>query len=352
MSFEFLRSVKVKSHKIILIVFISLLLLPFNSEAQKVTKTGTTAAKFLSIGVGPRANAMGGAFTSLSDDASALYWNPAGISLVPQYEAIFTYTKLFADIDLNFFGLVIPAGEWGSFGVAVTAINYGEMEVTTETFPDGTGEMFSAGSYAFTLSYARAVTEDFLFGINAKYIREDIYNSSAQGFSFDVGTIFTTPFYGIRFSSSITNYGTKMQMTGEDLLIRHDPDPGVSGNNETLDGYYATDEFELPLRLQIGLSKDFYFMDNQRFTIAVDGIHPNDNSQWINVGGEIALLDEQVMLRAGYKTLFLEDTQEGLTIGAGINYSGFEYFKISVDYAFQEYDYLGDTHSFGVRLGF
>jgi hypothetical protein len=342
----------VKKLKIIILVVLSFAIFQPDVFATEVKKTGTTAAKFLSIGIGPRANAMGGAFTSLSNDVSALYWNPAGIALIPTYEGMFTYTKLFADINLNYFGFVIPAGEIGTFGFAVTALDFGQMDVTTEFFPEGTGEQFTAGSYAFGVSYARQITEDFLVGLNIKYIREDIYNSSADGFSFDIGTIFTTPFYGVRFSSSITNYGTKMQITGDDLLVRHDPDPSVNGNNETIDARYATDQFELPLRLQIGISKDFHFMDDQRLTLAVDGIHPNDNGQYLNVGGELALLDELIFLRAGYKTLFLEDSQEGLTLGAGINYGGLEYLKISVDYAYQEYEFLGNTHSFGISLAF
>ncbi len=144
--------------------------------AQEVSKTGTTAAKFLSIGIGARANAMGGAFTAVANDASAMYWNPAGIAPLQKYEALFTYTKLFADINLNYFGAVIPVGELGVIGFNVTAVNIGEMDVTTEYYPDGTGETFNAGSYAFGLSIAKLITEDFSVGITAKYVREDIYN--------------------------------------------------------------------------------------------------------------------------------------------------------------------------------
>ena len=325
--------------------------LPF-TYGSGVRKTGTTAAKFLSIGMGPRANAMGGAFTSVANDASALYWNPAGIALVNSYEGLFTYTSLFADINTNFLGIVIPAGEAGTFGLSVTAVNYGTMEVTTELFPEGTGETFSAGSYEFGVSYARFITDEFLIGASAKYIREDIFNSSANGVAFDIGTIFTTPFYGIKFSSSITNYGTKMQMSGQDLLIQYDSDPTRNGNNANVDANYATDQFELPLRLQIGLSKEFTFLDDQKFIVAIDGIHPNDNSQYVNVGGELSLFKNMISFRAGYKTLFLDDSQEGLTLGVGLNYDGLQFFKISVDYAYQKYTYLGNTHSFGLILDF
>jgi hypothetical protein len=341
---------KVFMNKKLLICIAALLLIPVNG--QQVTKTGTTAAKFLSIGVGARANAMGGAFTAVANDASAMYWNPAGIAGINQYEALFTYTKLFADINLNYFAAVIPVGDLGSLGFNVTALNIGDMEVTTEYFPDGTGETFSAGSYAFGLSFAKMITVDFAVGISAKYVREDIYNSSASGLAFDIGTTFNTPFYGIRFSSSISNYGTKMQMEGDDLLIRHDPDPSRTGNNETIDAYYATDAFELPLRLQIGLARDFMFLNNQRFTIAVDAAHPNDNHQYVNLGGELALFNEMIQLRGGYKTLLLDNSQEGLTLGVGINYGGLDYFNVGIDYAFQQYEFLGNTHSFGVLLKF
>jgi len=340
--------VKIKSITSLLLAF----LLTFNLNAQEVTKTGTTAAKFLSIGIGPRANAMGAAYTSVANDASAMYWNPAGIASLKKTQALFTYTKMFADINLNYFGLVIPVGDYGNLGVNITAINYGKMEVTTEMHPDGIGETFSAGSYAFGLSYARYITENFIVGVNFKYIREDISSSSAQGFAFDIGTIFTTPFYGVKFATSIANYGTKMQMRGDDLIVQHDTDPQRNGNNSSLDAYLATDAFDLPLRLQIGLSRDFEFMKGQRFTFAVDANYPNDNKQWVNVGGELALFDETVFIRGGYKTLFLEDSQEGLTFGFGLHYYGFGAFILAVDYSYQQYKYLDNTHSFGVSLTF
>lgn len=336
-----------------LLVILFLFALMQSQVFSQVTKTGTTAAKFLSIGIGARANAMGGAFTSIANDASALYWNPAGVASLTDFEAMFTYTSLYKDlnININYVAIVLPAGEMGNFGVSVTALDYGEMNVTTVEFPEGTGERFSASNYAFALSYARNITDDFAAGVTVKYILEDIFNSSANGVAFDVGTIFRTPFLGIKFSSIITNYGSKMQMAGEDLLIRYDADPNSNGNNETVDAYYKTDKFDLPLRLQIGLSKDFAFMNEQRFTISVDATHPNDNAEYLNIGGELSFLENLISLRGGYKGLLLENNQEGLTLGVGLQYT-LGIFSVGFDYSYQKFEFLDYVHSFGVGIKF
>ena len=338
--------------KYIWTVAIALSLLSAGSYAQNITKTGTTAAKFLSLGIGPRANAMGGAYTAVADDPYALYWNPAGIASIDQFEALFTFTNLFAGINLDYFGMIIPSGDAGNFALNVTAVNYGSIGVTTETQPDGTGETFTPASYEFGISYAKNITQDFAVGATAKLVTENIYHSNATGIAFDVGTKFLTPFYDVKFASSITNFGTKMQMAGSDLLIRYDVDPARAGSNNTTDANIATDQFDMPLRLQIGIARDFLFLDNQRFTLAVDGVVPNDNNESVNVGGELALFDNVVFLRGGYKSLFLKNSQEGLTLGVGFKYQRAGYIDIGIDYSYQQYTYLGNVNSFGVILNF
>ena len=339
-----------KKHILTMTVALSVMVAPLH--AQNVTKAGTTAAKFLSVGVGPRAIAMGGAFSAIANDASAIYWNPAGIASTDQIQALFSYTGLYGGINLDYLGVVMPGGTAGNFAVSVTAINYGSIGVTTESQPDGTGETFSPASYEFGISYARNITQDFAVGATGKIITESIYHSNASGVAFDVGTIFTTPFYGVKFASSITNFGTKMQMSGNDLLIRYNVDPQRAGSNSTVDANIAADQFDLPLRLQIGMSREFIFLDDQKLTVAVDGIVPNDNNEWLNIGGELALFDNMVFLRGGYKTLFLKNAQEGLTFGIGIKYKKAGYIDIGIDYSYQQYKYLGNVNSFGVMLNF
>lgn len=258
--------------KILYTVVLSMVMfaIPQHAGAQGVTKTGTTASKFLSIGIGPRANAMGGSFTAIANDASAMYWNPAGIATIDEKQVLFTQANWLVDINVNYVGLVLSAGTFGTFGVNATAMTMGEMEITTENYPEGTGQNFSAGSYAFGFAYARNLTQNFMIGANFKYVREDIHQSKATGLAIDLGTLFITPFYGVRFSSSISNFGTKMQMNGDDLLVRHDPDPQREGNNERIDAYYGTDKYDLPLRLQIGISRDFKLMEGYVMRLAAD----------------------------------------------------------------------------------
>jgi len=334
---------------IISLVVLSLIIFPVFGE---VSKTGTTAAKFLSFGVGPRAIAMGSAFTSISNDATAMYWNPAGIAFIDRNQVVFSQTKWILDININYIGLVVPAGDIGVFGVNVTSLSMNDMEVTTELNPEGTGEMFSAGSYSFGFSYARQLYENFTIGFNMKYIREDISKSSAQGFAVDIGTLFNTPFWGIKFSTNISNFGTKLQMTGDDLRFQNDPDEANGGNNESIDAFYSTDAFELPLRLQIGIARDFQIFEGQRFTLSVDAAHPNDNSEYVNFGTELSLLNEMVFLRGGLKSFGMTDREENFTLGAGFRYGELEYLGISLDYAFQNFIHLGDVHTFGFILNF
>jgi len=330
----------------------TLLFLTGSVVSAAVTKTGTTAAKFLSIGIGPRAIAMGGAFTSVVDDATAMYWNPGGLALIDKYQVLFTQANWIADVTVNYIGVAIPAGNVGTFGFNVTALTMDDMDITTEQNPEGTGGRFSAGDYAFGFSFARMLYQDFMIGANVKYVRQDISSSSATSFAIDIGTIFTTPFWGLKFASSITNFGTKLQMTGEDLIIQHDPDPTVFGNNDKIDARYATESFDLPLRLQIGISKDLLFAEGQRLTLAVDAAHPNDNTEFVNVGGELALFDELVFIRGGYKNLFMKDQEETWALGGGINYTSIDFMDIAIDYSYQNFVHLGDVHTFGFFLTF
>ena len=222
-----------------------------SSLGYSVDKTGTTAAKFLSTNIGSKAVGMGGAFTALANDGSAMYWNPAGIGFNRLRNVYVNHSDWIADIAFDYFSLSIPLNKNRFLGINVTSVTMGEMEVTRYGNED-TGETFSASDNAFGLTYALNLTDRFSIGFNGKYIQQTIANNHANGLALDLGTLFDTP-YGFRLGTSISNFGPKMKMTGDDLLVAVDVDESIHGNNESVTGLLATDEFDLPLVLRVGI---------------------------------------------------------------------------------------------------
>lgn len=319
--------------------------------AQSVTKVGTTAAKFLSIPAGARALGMGGAFAAVASDASAMYWNPAGLARMPTSEATFSHAQWIADLSYNYAAAAFVLQDFGTIGVSFTSLGTDEMERTTLQSPEGTGEFFDAGSFAVGVSYARDLTEWFSIGGTVKYVSEYIWNTSATGFAIDLGTLFTTPFPGVKFAAAISNFGTKMQMQGDDLLVLKDISQN-NGNNPNINANLGTDGFDMPLVMRIGLSWEPIGDEDQQLLLAADWLNPSDNSQYVNFGAEYSGLSRIVSVRAGYRAIGLADSEEQFTLGAGVRYFVLPTVGLKFDYAYEQFGRLNNVHKFAVGVLF
>ena len=314
-----------------------------------VSKVGTTSAPFLEIEVGSKAVGMGSAFVAVANDATALYWNPAGISRLPGNETVLIHTEWIANINYDFVGTVFPMGNLGVLGISIISLSTNEMKVRTVDKPEGTGELFSVGDLAVGIAFARNLTTRFSIGFNGKYIRQKIWHMSATGFAIDIGTLFTTPLAGMKIGMSISNFGGKMQMLGKDTFVNFDLAPDQEGSNDRIPANLKTDEFSLPLLFRVGLALEVFNFNSSRMIMAVDAAHPNDNTEYINVGAEYSSND-WLFLRTGYKNLFLLDGEEGLTIGAGIKYALGSNVSIKIDYSYQDFGRLNNAQSFSLAL--
>lgn len=344
-----------KMKKIYITLMIALLASSL-SFAQEVSKVGTTSAVFLGIDVGARAVGRGGAFVASAEDVTGLYWNPAGIARIDGMQVAFSHSQWIADVNFNFVGIAAPLQNLGTIGVNATFVTMDDIERTTILQPMGTGGTFSAGSYAIGLTFARELTDRFSIGMTAKYITENIYNSSARGFAIDIGTLFTTRVPGLKIGMNISNYGTKMQMSGRDLLTQTDIDPTIEGNNYNINANLATDAYDLPLLFRVGISYDLLNGNEKNsLVIGIDANTPNDDVQSINLGGEYLTnlsTDFQVAVRGGYKSLGAEDSQEGLAVGGGVQYKLSGGTQLKVDYAWQDFGVLNNIQKFTLGYQF
>jgi hypothetical protein len=321
---------------------------PFSSSVSNV---GTTAATFLNIGVGSRANAMGGAFTATADDATALYWNPAGLSQCIHPEVTFNHSDWFLDIYHEFIGAVIPAGQH-SFGICMTYVGVPDQKVRTIEEPEGNGNYYNASDLMLGVSYAFQFTNQFSMGFTGKYIRQAIYNSAGSAWAVDFGALYHPSFIKwLSLGMEIANFGSTLRFSGRDINIKVDNDP-KHNSNDRLPASLTTDAYPLPLIFRFGFAMKPINTKNNRFVTAIDLIHPSDNTESVNIGTEYVYHDI-ISLRTGYHSLLERDyeTAGGFTIGFGLQIY-IQKLVIVLDYAYRDFGVLNDVDRFSCSFRF
>ena len=324
----------------------------------------TTSAAFLEIGPGARALGMGSAFVSVANDASSLYWNPAGIVNVSKPEIQSFYSPWLVETEFYYNTAIVPLGTFGTLGLSFTAVTMDEMMVRTvqDPEPNEYGQKFDAGNIAMGIAFAKKLTDRFSFGVKTKFIQESIWQMSAQGVAVDIGTLFITK-RDLRIGMSISNFGGKLGMEGVNTLVDIDVDENIYGNNDRIDGSLGTSKWPLPLMFRFGLSREFTFAQNMKCLVAVDAIHPNNNPEYLNMGIEYSAMD-MVFLRIGkshtlYELKFKdgEGTQgigpeQGLSFGGGIKYQIPRGPILHIDYVFTDFGVFKNIEGYSISLEF
>ena len=334
-------------------LYLSISVMYGQNVVTDVSKSGTTAGTFLEIPVGSTAIGMGSAFVSIANDATALYWNPAGITSMLQNNFMAVHTNWIADTRFDFAGLIIPVGDLGTLGFSVTMLSMGDMMVRTVDQPEGTGEYFSAGDLAIGATYARKLSERFSVGFTGKFIQETIWHEQATAFALDIGTSFKTDLFGgMVIGAALTNFGTPMQMSGRDTRQFISVDPSNSGSNFEIPSDIEMNSWSLPLLFQFGVSTNVVHQEDYRLTVAMDALHPNDDYESMNVGTEFAY-QEYFFLRAGYESLFLPDAEGGFSFGIGVNTKNIaNNFSLLFAYAYRNMGRLDNTNTFSLGVQF
>jgi len=334
-----------------IIIFI-LFIIP--NYAQETNKAGTTAAQFLKIGVGAGSLGMAGASVGLVNDVSSMYWNPAGLAEVNSISVLASYTDWFVDLKHQYFGIVLPVSDDHKFGVSAAILTMGEMEITTEQQPKGTGDFFEASDVMVGLTYSARLVDFFSFGISVKYITQNIYNETASALAVDIGTNLKTGYKGIKVGMALTNFGTAMTLAGRDLQKTYDPNPN-NATNVGIASNLKTESWELPVNFRVGIGWDLMgtgdvmmYDQTHSIKIGIDGNHPNDGPENASIGIEYKW-QNLIALRSGY---YFNDDVRKLSLGFGLNWEVPQSFVIGVDYAYADLDRLGAVHSISLKVGF
>ena len=348
-----------------------ILILSLFDDAFGVYRNGTTSLNFLEVDVASSRAAMGGAGVSFVNDASATYWNPAGLAFINKSDILFFNQSWIADISHTYTSVVIPMQNSSGIGISLNVMNYGDIEVTTLEFQDGSGEFYTALDYSAGISYARRFVEWFGFGATLKYINSQIWHSDASAVSMDLGVQIYTDFLssekgkndGLKLGMSITNYGTRVKYDGLDLTQPIDPDEDY-GNFGNVIGQYKTSNWELPLIFRIGISNNFINSPNHKLNVAIDAIHPNNDKERINIGAQYSLLSSELFnfhVRAGYKGIHIQGLKNGNlrfsspfgpSCGVGLSLPIQQKVKLKADYAVRFVGVFGMVNLLTIGLEF
>jgi hypothetical protein len=355
--------------------------LPVAASAQEGsdrdnTAYGTTSAEFLLLGAGARGTALGGAFSSIATDVSALYYNPSGIALLPRAGALVGTYDYVADTRYSWGGIAFPfSGGSRAIGIQVGTYGFRDQPVYTVEQPDGTGSVYSVSQTFAGITLAQNFSDRFSAGITAKGVFDQLGEVSGSAFAVDFGTNFHASLSGhpIRFSFVLANLGTNLSYSGTALNTEtpRDPIPGeppVPENPQPTE--FRTTGFNLPTIFRVGLAYDLIAGDNSRLTLISDFNQPNNSGAGFSGGGE--WMTERLggsnfgfALRGSYSytsannlnpvdpnstALGDEENLQGLAFGGGLGYDTGN-FNLGLDYAWKYLGVLGGTNFFSVSVG-
>ncbi|MCG2726298.1 MAG: PorV/PorQ family protein [Elusimicrobia bacterium] len=291
----------------------------FNKEA-----IGTTTADFLNLPIGARAAAMGGAYTAISEDASAIFWNPAGLIQISKLSAIFMRTSYVADINYQYMAYAHRMSYDSVLAASALVTDIGAINQT-----DISGNRlgtFTPKDQVITLSYSRAVLEfsdkekDLSMGVSVKHIKSKIV-SETSSFAGDFG-IMTYNFTSLpyRLGIMLTNFGQGLK--------------------------FDTESNALPMTLKLAGALNPF----KNFMLAADIVFPKQNKPNFILGAELNIKPNELTklsIRGGLNSQMLDNSLGGFSFGLGATLHFF-----SLDYAFTPMGELGTAHRMSITFDF
>ncbi len=227
------------------------------ARAGSDERLGTSGALELLIPVGARGSALGPGVTSDIRGAEATFWNPAGLAGTEATEALFSHTQYFGGMKVNYAAVAVPAGHVGVFGFSAKVLSIGDVIVTTEQAPDGTGEILDPNFTVLGASWGRSFTDRLNFGATVNYLNEHVQSMNAAGLAVDFGVQYKTDWRGLSLAMTMKNLGPSMSFDGDNLDVSILP-PGAEPGASNRIVRFTTASFEMPSYFTLGATYDLY----------------------------------------------------------------------------------------------
>jgi hypothetical protein len=335
------------------------LLCALTVSAGNKNRIATAGADELLIPVGARGIAMGGSALASITGIDAVFYNPAGvIRSQADVDASFSTMSHIGDINVSYAAVAVKAGSIGSLALSFKSLGFGDIPVTTEFFPDGTGEVYSPSFVNIGLTYSTLLNDRVSVGATATVVSEKIMSTSASGIAFNFGIQYAgLGLSGLNLGVAIKNVGGQMKYEGSNLLHQgtiNDAQRNANPNWYTVN----TMAFDLPASIEFGLSYIYNIDDNNSVMIASNFQNNNYANDEYKIGGEV-IYENMLFLRAGYSLAPQADDDitgntsyiYGYTFGGGValDLGGTE---ARVDYAYRYIKYFDGKNVFTISLGF
>jgi hypothetical protein len=268
------------------------------------TNVGTSGASFLKLDGGARPSALGDAFVGIADDINAIRYNPAGMSLLKDTQVSATRTQWFQDIDVNQGAIVYPS-QIGAFGISALTMQIQDMDKrgADESYQG----QFDSVDAAYNMSYSRMIVPKWSVGVTARYIKQEIDNTSASSWSGDIGTLKRLNSVPVTLGMAVRNIGQNIK-----FIDKSDPQP------RTVD---------------FGLGTSFL---SRKLVLGVHAEKPRDNNYQYGVGTEWNQpfgRGLRASLRLGYRSSAQDPSgANGISYGCGMQIHRFEFDASTTSY--------------------
>ncbi len=307
------------------------------------SNAGTAAYTFLKIGTGAKSQGLGGAFVGLADDATALFYNPAGLTARGEQELMYdellgkpmyeepknrftaSYINYLVDFQYGFLGYVRQIDSTTSIGASASYQNYGTFDrLDAEGTASGT---FGASDIAIAMTYSRRLASKFSVGATGKAVFEKLDTYSSSGLAVDVGLMYLLSADGSsRVGLAATNIGTQLR--------------GLTEGHKD----------KLPAKVAVGLSHRLVGLP---FLFSGEAGKPFDNDFYGALGMELISF-RPFFVRFGwtsqgrqYKAGGDNDFMAGFAGGFGLMVK-----KYQIDYSYSSYADVGSVHRISLGMGF